>query len=93
MEARQLDPHLRAERRVEVRQRLVEEEDVRRARDGAADRDALLLAAGQFLRPLVEMLGDAEDLRGALHRRIDLGLGRPDIFSPKPMFWATFMCG
>ena len=62
------------ERGVEIGQRFVEEEDVGRARDGAADRDALLLAAGQLLRPLAEMLGDLQDLGGAPHRRFDLGL-------------------
>jgi hypothetical protein len=35
-----------AQRRVEVRQRLVEEEELRLAHDRAADRHALALAAG-----------------------------------------------
>ena len=73
MQARQLDPHLRAERGIEVGERLVEEEDVGGTGNRAADGDALLLAAGKLLRLLVEMLGDAEDLRGPLHRRIDFG--------------------
>ena len=40
-----LDPHLHAQLRVEVGQRLVEQEDLRVAHDGAADRHALALAA------------------------------------------------
>jgi hypothetical protein len=47
---------LHAQRRVEVRQRLVEQERLRLANDRAADRDALALAAGEFARPAVEVL-------------------------------------
>ena len=74
VEPAELDPHLRAERGVEVGERLVEEEDLGRAGDGAADGDALLLAAGELLRALVEVLADAQDRGGARHRGVDLGL-------------------
>ena len=43
-----LEPHLHAQRRVEVGQRLVEQEGLRLAHDGAADGDALALAAGEL---------------------------------------------
>ena len=43
-----LEPHVDAQRRIEVRQRLVEQERRRLAHDGAADGDALALAAGKL---------------------------------------------
>ena len=43
-----------AQRRIEVGQRLVEQEHRRLAHDGAADGDALALAAGEVARPAVE---------------------------------------
>ena len=45
-----LEAHLHAQRRVEVGQWLVEEEGLRLAHDGPADRDALALAAGELSR-------------------------------------------
>ena len=50
-----LDPRLPAQRGVEVGQRLVEQEHLRRAHDRAADRDALALAAGEFVRRAVQV--------------------------------------
>ena len=46
VQALDLAPHLVAQLGVEVGQRLVEQEDLRVAHDGAADGDALALAAG-----------------------------------------------
>jgi hypothetical protein len=43
--SRDLDPHLDAQLGVEVRERLVEQEHLRLAHDGAPDGDALALAA------------------------------------------------
>jgi hypothetical protein len=45
MKAHQLDPHLGAERRVEIGERLIEQENLGFAHDSAADSDALALAA------------------------------------------------
>ena len=47
VQPRDLQPHLHAQRGVEVRQRLVEQEHLRVADDGAADGDALALPARQ----------------------------------------------
>jgi hypothetical protein len=47
-----LDPQLR----VQVRERLVEQEHLRLPYDGAADRDALPLAAGQLARPVLSRI-------------------------------------
>ena len=46
----QLDLHLVAQLGVEIGQRLVEQQNARLGRDGAGDRDALLLAAGELPR-------------------------------------------
>ena len=54
MQRGDLGAHRHAQFGVEVRQRLVEQEDARLAHDGAADRDALALAAGELRRPALE---------------------------------------
>ena len=59
-----LGPHLHAQLGVEVGQRLVEQEDLGIAHDGAAHRDALALAARELLRLAVEQLGDVEHAGG-----------------------------
>jgi hypothetical protein len=70
-----LGAHLDPELGVEVGEGLVEEEDVGLADDGAANGDALALAAREVLGPAVEIGADVEDLGRLLHRRLDLGLG------------------
>ena len=61
---------------VEVRQRLVHQEDARLAHDGAADRDALHLAARQPVGLAVEQVLDAQRLRRrAPTRSLDLVVG------------------
>ena len=56
MKAGDLDPGRDAQRRIEVRQRLVEQEHVRLAHDRAADRHALALAAREVARIAAEQL-------------------------------------
>ena len=89
-----LGAHLHAQLGVEVGQRLVEQEHLRVAHDGAAHGDALALAAGELARIAVEQRVEAEDLGGALDplRRSRL-FGAPRSLSEKPMFSATVMCG
>ena len=67
-----LRAHLVSELRVEVGQRLVHEHDLRVAHDGAADGDALALAAGQGLGLALEVLGDVEDLGRLADLLVDL---------------------
>ena len=55
---------LDAELGVEVRQRLVHQEDLRVTDDRAAHRDALALTTGEGLRLAVEVLLEAEQLGG-----------------------------
>jgi hypothetical protein len=74
MQALDLDPHLGAQLGVQVRQRLVEQEHLRIAHDAAAERDALLLAAGQLLRLALKQFMKPEHPGGTVDRRLDLGL-------------------
>ena len=70
-----LGAHLHAQLGVEVRQRLVEQEDLGVAHDGAAHRDALALAAGELARHARCQQVDVEDARGVVDPAADLGLG------------------
>ncbi|MNE73468.1 hypothetical protein D3C80_1694810 [compost metagenome] len=56
MQLNQLDAHLLAELGIEVRQRLIHEEDRRLLNHRPGQRDPLTLAAGEKLRPFVQML-------------------------------------
>ena len=88
-----LAPHLDAQLRVEVRQRLVHEADLRLGDDGAAERDALLLPARELRGLALEELFQAEDAGGALEALVALGRGTSRTLSPKTMFSATERCG
>ena len=69
-----LGAHLDAQLRVEVRQRLVHQEDARLAHDRPAHRDPLPLAAGEGAGLLLQLAGEAEDLRRIGHAALDLAL-------------------
>ena len=64
----------RSRHRVKVRQRFVEQEDARIAHDGAADGDALALAAGKLFGQPVQQMLDLQHARGLAHAAVDLGL-------------------
>ena len=64
----QLAAHQMAELGVERAERLVHQEGLRLAHDGAAERDALAVAAGEAGDRLVEQMLDAQDARGLLDR-------------------------
>ena len=93
VQALELDPHLHAQLRVEVRERLVEEEHLGMAHDGAAHRDALPLTAGELPGLALEELLDAENLGRVPDALGDLGLGNFRIFRPNAMLSYTVMCG
>ena len=77
VDARDLAPHVAAQLRVEVRQRLVEQEHLGLAHDRAADRDALALAARQRLGPALEVRSSRPRLAAtAVDALLDLGLRR-----------------
>ena len=70
----QLDTRLAAQLGVEVGKRLIEEEDLRAAHDGAAQGHALALAAREGARLALQEVVESEDARGVAHPRVDLGL-------------------
>jgi len=72
MEPLQLGTHLLPERRIEGADRLVEEEHLRPPHEGAAQRHALHIAAGETLGLLVQDVLDLEELRGLLDLFPDL---------------------
>src|SRR5574344_1792009 len=54
--------HRRSELRIQIGKRLIEEEDFRVADNSTAHSDSLPLAAGKFIRLLVELAGQAQKL-------------------------------
>ena len=65
----QLRPHLHAQLGVQVGQRLVHQERLRRAHDRAAHRHALALATGQVRRLALEMVLQVEDVPAVREQR------------------------
>src|SRR5207249_271707 len=74
--ARDLGAHLDAQLRVEVRERLVHQERLRRADARAAHRAALALAARELRGLAPELAAEPEDPRRLLDAAADLVLGR-----------------
>jgi len=72
-----LDPHLAAQLGIEVAERLVEQEHVRVADDGAAHGDALALAARQMLWQTIHVVVQTEDFRSLVDPLGDLRLRLP----------------
>jgi len=57
----------RARERIERRERFVEEQHLRVRHEGARDRDALLLAAGEIARPAARVFGEPDLLERMRH--------------------------
>ena len=74
LDALQLGPHVGAERRVEVRERLVEQEDRRLDDHAAPERDLLQVVDREARRPSVERRGEPDRLGDLLHLALDLVL-------------------
>ena len=90
----ELAHHEVAELGVERAERLVHEEGHRPADDGAPERDALAVAAGETGDGLVEQMVDPKEPRRLLDAlRESRTCGMPWHLSGKPMFLRTFMCG
>jgi hypothetical protein len=70
-----LGAHLHAHLGVQVGERLVEQERLGLAHDGAAHGHALALAAGQLLGFALQQVLDAQDVRRLAHAGVDLRLG------------------
>ena len=77
LELLDLGSHLHAQLGVEVRERFVEEEHRGLAHDGAAERNALPLPAGEILGPSLQEPLEPEDLRRVVDHAIDLGSRSP----------------
>ena len=76
----ELTPHLHAELRVEVGQRLVHQERLGFAHHRAAHRDPLALSARELRRPPLQQREEPEDLRGIEHALFELRLrGLPEL--------------
>ena len=67
--------HGDAQFRIEIGERLIEQEYLRIADNGAAHRHALALAAGQLPGKAVEQVGEAQNFRCRFDALVDLGLG------------------
>ena len=93
MQLLDLGAHLDPELGVEVRERLVEEEDLGVAHQGPAHGDALALAARELAGLPVQQVLHLQELRHVRDGALALGLGHPRISSPKLMFCATVMFG
>ena len=90
----QLDAHLGAQRGVEVGQRLVEQENLGLAHDGAADGDALALAAGERAGALLQARLELQHAWRQRRRAVlTSALGSRSTRSGKAMFSNTVMCG
>ena len=74
MKALDLDAHVDAKLCVEVRERLVEQEDARLSNQRATHRHALALAAGELARPAIQKMLDLQRLGDLRHRLVALGL-------------------
>ena len=88
-----LGAHGHAQLGVEVGQRLVEQEDLRVAHDGAAHGDALALAARELARVAVEQGVRPRMSAARLTRGSISALRRSRSCSEKAMLSATVMCG
>ena len=94
MQPLDLHAHLDAQLRIQIGQRLVEQEQQRITHQGAAHRHALTLPAGKLRRLAVEQRLDLQQPR---HARQDLGLlaasARRRHSMPKVMFCRTVIDG
>ncbi len=89
-----LGAHLHAQLRIEVRQRLVEEEHLRVAHDRAAHGDALALAAGELARVAVEQYPTRPRMSAAFFTRASISLfGCLASIRANDMLSRTVMCG
>jgi len=71
--------HLACHERVEVAGRLVGEQERRVAGDGARDRDALLLAAGELRGHVLHARGEAHQLERAVDALAPVGAAQPPV--------------
>ena len=71
MQLGNLDAGLYAQRRIQIGQRLIKQENARFAHNSPADSHALTLPTGQFLRQALQQMLDLQDLCRPAHTLID----------------------
>ena len=90
----ELGARLQPQLRVEIRERLVHQVHRRVADDGAGERDALLLAAGELRGTARQQIVEADARRGLADAAIDLGgRRRARVRSGNAMLSKTERCG
>ena len=90
----ELDAHLHAQLGVEIGQRLVEQEDLGMAHDGAAERDALALPAGKLARLAGSEYSPMPRMSAAALTRLVISFfSNFRILRPNAMLSYTLMCG
>ena len=88
-----LAARLRPQLRVEVRERLVHQENLRLAHDRPPERDALALSSRELARLAVEQRSISSSSAARSTRRPISSLDSFRIRSPKARFWRTLICG
>ena len=71
MQPRDLEAHIHPQRRIQIRQRLVEEKSLGFTDDGTADGHTLALSAGQLFRQPVQQRLEPQDLCNLCHTAVD----------------------
>ena len=74
-EARQFDAHLVAQLGVDISERIVEQQQLRAAHQGAGEGRALFLAVGERFRQMGQHMIDLQELGDPLHTLPNVGLG------------------
>ena len=94
LQVAQLAAHLDAHLGVEIGQRLVEQQHLRLDRDGARERDALLLAAGELRRTAIGEMRQADQLERRVDAPVDLGARQAALLEAEgDVARARVMCG
>ncbi len=93
MQPLDLDPQVGAQLRIEIAERLVEQEHVDVAHQRPADGDALPLAARQFRRLALQQRLDLQNFDARATRVSISSLAMPETRRPKLRFRSTVICG
>ncbi len=93
MQLGDLGAHGHAQLSIQVGQRFVHQEDLGFTHDGAAQSDALTLAAGQSLRLTVQQVVNAQNAGSFFHAALDFILGGLAQLQAEGHVVNTVMCG
>ena len=93
LQRKQFGAHVHPQLGIEIRQRLVEQQHLGLDRDGARERDALLLAAGELVRPARAEFGEAHQVERGGDVARDLVARQLALLQPEGDVVRTVMCG